>query len=104
MANGAIWRFTNNGTAANGGAVDDLPANQEIDIPAEQVSIRWVSFGGNRIDRIYVHNQSVRIKNTGTGAVTDFLGISNSGANNLARARLIENHGFGAVLFDQSAS
>lgn len=104
---GAIWRLTNNGTQGSGNSsgIGDLPANQIIDIPASICSPRWGANGpGSSLDRIYIQNQTIGIVATGAAGTVGNVGIGTTGADNVARAQLIEDAGFGIVLYDESAS
>lgn len=105
MAQNMIWRLTNNGTAGSGnsGLVGDLPANNTVDFNADLVSIRWAAGGpGSVIDRIFVQNQTLGIIATGSAGTCANGQISTTGADNVARAQLIDNNGLGRVFYDSA--
>lgn len=101
-----IWRLLNNGTqgGGNSNAIGDLGAGDYVDIPAELVTVRWASTGPfTSIDRMYLQNQTLTIQNTGAAGILPDIEISSTGAENIEQAELIEDYGFGRVLFSQSA-
>lgn len=103
MSNSYIWRLTNNGTAGAGNntSIGDLPANQVIDLPAELVSVFWDSDDGegSTIEQLRIQNQSLSIISTSSNTGITEIRISSSGANNVARAQLVDV-AIGKVLFD----
>ena len=102
-----VWRLTNNGGAFTGnGVVGDLAANQAIDLPANLVAIGWnaTNGAGSSIDRIYMQNQVTRIntvQNSGNSANAPIMGVGTAN-NQVGRAQLIEDNGFGKILYDSA--
>ena len=97
-----IVRLTNNGTAFGASAaLDGLAANASMDFHPSNCVLRYNSSGN--VDRVYLMNQIVRIKDSGTGAVSNFVGLSGTGANNILRVQIIDKGGEGPVIFDSEA-
>lgn len=116
MAN-PIWRLTKTGTQAanNTDMLAGLPGGRTIDIPANRVTIRWGGsspFGSSLIEgagstgtRVYVRNQTLNIKTTGSTGNNDFAFLAGSGNSRftISHMELIDDYGYGRILYSYAA-